>query len=113
MNRTLTGLKQSTWLLFREEAGLIEATTDHFHSDSRLNLPVVAPHFLSVQEVLLGDGDVVRRQLLRLVLADGDDGVAHLQRPPVHHAADVDVPPLGTHGLHTAAINQSINQSVN
>lgn len=40
--------------------------------------PVAAPEFLSVQEVLLADGGVVSGELLWLVLADGDDGVAHL-----------------------------------
>ena len=44
--------------------------------------------------MLLADGDVMGRELLRLVLADGDDRVAHLQGPPVHHLSNVDVPPL-------------------
>lgn len=65
----------------------------------------------------------MRGQLLRLVLADGDDGVSHLQRPPVHHLPDADVPPLRAHGLdpdppseppsdprtnHCTPINQSV-----
>lgn len=77
-------------------------TCSHYHlqckTDSK-HWPVVALDFLSIQEVLLADSDVMSGELLWLVLADGYDRVAHLQSPPVHHLSNVDVPPLWTHGL--------------
>lgn len=55
-----------------QEKGLIN------HFSWTLLLPEVVSDFLSVQEVLLGDLDVMGGELLWLVLADGDDRVAHL-----------------------------------
>lgn len=49
-----------------------------------------------IDKVLLGDGDTVVKTV---VLADGDDRVAHLQGPAVHDLRDVDVLSLLLHGL--------------